>query len=156
MMETTEQIIKAPISIPEAIQKTKAYILSGEVDPLEMWADMSRYEKIFKAVKDDPQVKDYALRELSKYGSGHQLHDCKLEESETGVKYDYSVCGDSTLTELYEARAELDQQIKERETMLRGIPVGQTIADTETGEELRRPIKTSKTTIKVTFNKVVK
>ena len=153
-METTEQIIKAPISIPEAIQKTKAYILSGEVDPLEMWADMSRYEKIFKAGKDDPQVKDYALRELSKYGSGHQLHDCKLEESEAGVKYDYSVCGNSTLTELYEARAELDQQIKERETMLRNLAGG--MFDPITGEELRRPIKTSKTTIKVTFNKVVK
>lgn len=155
-METTEEIIKAPISIPEAIQKAKAYILSGEVDPLEMWANMSRYEKMFKAVKDDPQVKDYALRELSKYGSGHQLHDCKLEESEAGVKYDYSVCGDSTLTELYETRAELDQQIKERETMLRGIPVGQTVADTETGEELRRPVRSSKTTIKVTFNKTAR
>ena len=72
------------------------------------------------------------------------------------MKYDYSVCGDSTLTELYETRAELDQQIKERETMLRGIPVGQTIADTETGEELRRPVRSSKTTIKVTFNKTAR
>ena len=50
-METTEQIIKAPISIPEAIQKAKAYILSGEVDPLEMWANISRYEKPLKTIR---------------------------------------------------------------------------------------------------------
>lgn len=155
-MEQAEEIIRVPITVPEAVQKAKAYILSGEVNPLEMWANMSRYEKMFKAVKDDPQVKDYALRELSKYGSGHQLHDCKLEESEAGVKYDYSVCGDSTLTELYEAREELDEQIKERETMLRGIQVGKSMGDPETGEELRRPAKSSKTTIKVTFNKTAK
>lgn len=152
-MDTTTDMIRARVSLPEAISQAKACFLSGETDPLEAWANLSRFKKMIEALQDDPQVRDYALGELSKYGKERQMPDCKMEQIETGVKYDYSECGDSQLQDMYATLSNLKADIKDREALLRCIPEGQTIADADTGEVLRRPHRTSKTTIKVTFKK---
>ena len=100
-MKTAVEIIESEVSLPIAISQAKEFILSGEIDPLKVWANMSRFKKMIEALQEDAEIKDYALRELSKYGKEHQVSDCKLEQFEAGVKYDYTVCGDGTLDELY-------------------------------------------------------
>lgn len=146
-------IITSGVSLPVAIEQAKSIFLSGDINPLEAWANMSRFKKIIESLQGDSAIKEAALTELSKYGKGHNMPDCKLEESEVGVNYDYSVCGDSTLNDSYKLRDAICQDIKEREAMLKAIPEGGNIVDPKTGEILSRPIRESKTTIKVTFNK---
>ena len=90
--------------------------------------------------------------ELAKYGKSHQFGDCRLEEAESGVKYDYSMCGDSKLRDMYETLEALKVDIKEREMMLRSMPASG-LADPETGEVLFPPARSSKTIIKTTFKK---
>ena len=86
-MKTAVEIIESEVSIPIAISQAKEFILSGEIDPLKVWANMSRFKKMIEALQEDAEIKDYALRELSKYGKEHQVSDCKLEQFEAGVKY---------------------------------------------------------------------
>lgn len=97
-------------------------------------------------------MRDITLRELAKYGKSHQFGDCRLEEAESGVKYDYSMCGDSKLRDMYETLEALKVDIKEREMMLRSMPASG-LADPETGEVLFPPARSSKTIIKTTFKK---
>ena len=90
--------------------------------------------------------------ELAKYGKSHQFGDCRLEEAESGVKYDYSMCGDSRLNDMYKTLEALKVDIKEREEMLKKLPrTG--MADPDTGEVLFPPARSSKTTVKTTFKK---
>ncbi|WP_418412972.1 hypothetical protein [Alistipes putredinis] len=88
----------------------------------------------------------------SRSGKSHQFGDCRLEEAEVGVKYDYADCGDSKLYDMYATLESLKADIKERETMLRQLPVSG-LADPETGEMLYPPVRSSKTSIKTTFKK---
>lgn len=109
-------------------------------------------EAAIKAFKDNEEIRDITLRELSQYGKSHQFGDCRLEEAEVGVKYDYADCGDSKLYDMYATLESLKADIKERETMLRQLPVSG-LADPETGEMLYPPVRSSKTSIKTTFKK---
>ena len=154
MADTNIYIINGSTqSIPECVSTAKEYFLSGEIDPLIAWANLSKFKKIIEQLQRDSDIIDYALRELSRYGKDHELNDCKLEEAEVGIKYDYSVCGSSRLQYMYNNKMAVDDSIKEMEKMLRSIPEGSEIADPETGEILKRPVRTSKTSIKVTFKK---
>ena len=92
------------------------------------------------------------MRELSKYGKSHIFGDCRLEEAESGVKYDYSMCGDSKLAEMYKTLEAVKADIRERETMLKSLPKSG-MADPETGEMVYPPARSSKTIIKTTFKK---
>ena len=93
-----------------------------------------------------------SYEELAKYGKSHQFGDCRLEEAESGVKYDYSMCGDSRLNDMYKTLEALKADIKEREEMLKKLP-STGMADPDTGEVLFPPARSSKTTIKTTFKK---
>lgn len=127
-------------------------VLNGEVDPITAHINISRMEAAIKLYKENADVRDITLRELSKYGKSHQFGDCRLEEAESGVKYDYSMCGDSKLADMYATMEALKTDIKEREDMLKRLPrTG--MADPDSGEILFPPVKSSKTIIKTTFKK---
>lgn len=127
-------------------------VVNGDIDPITAHINISRMEAAIKLYKDDTQVRDITLRELSKYGKKHSFGDCTLEESEAGVKYDYSLCGDSKLTDMYATMDALKADIKERETMLRNLPMSG-MADPDSGEVIYPPARSSKTTIKTTFKR---
>lgn len=147
------QIITANKTLSQIISDAKEQFLSGEINPLEAWRNMTAFAKAIDDIKKDQQVKDYALLELSKYGKETQLYGCKMEQKETGVKYDYSECGDDELIRLIHRRSEIDEQIKERQNMLKGIKPTTSLLDENTGQVFKAPIRTSTTTIQVTFNK---
>jgi len=139
-------------SIADLAGKAISAVVNGDIDPIEAHIQISRMEAAIKQFKDDTQVRDITLREMSKYGKSHQFGDCRLEECESGVKYDYSMCGDSRLNDMYKTLEALKMDIKEREMMLRNMPVSG-LADPDTGEVLFPPARSSKTTIKTTFKK---
>ena len=127
-------------------------VVEGEIDPIVAHINIAKMEQAIKLYKANEQVLDITLRELGKYGKKQTFGDCTLQEMETGVRYDFSECGDSRLEALYETRQAIDAEIKEREAFLKSVPLSG-VALPETGEVVYPPAKSSKTTIKTTFKK---
>ncbi|MEG2064699.1 MAG: hypothetical protein RRY23_06100 [Alistipes sp.] len=144
-------------SIPAAKLAADAInaIMQGDIDPIKAHINVSRMEQAIKIYKADKNVRDITLRELSKYTDhckGYAFGDCVLQEKEVGQKYDYTACGDSTREKMIAELEALSQRIKEREQMLKALPLSG-LADPETGEMLFPPAKSSTTTITTTFKK---
>lgn len=146
------QLLRETASVAVLANTAISAVIEGEIDPITAHINISKMENAIKAFKANDQVRDITLRELSKYGKKQTFGDCTLEEVEAGVKYDYSACGDSELAELYKMRLLLDENIKQRESFLKNIPIAGIVIP-ETGELVYPPTKSSKTTIKTTFKK---
>ena len=141
-------LLRETASVAELADRAVSAVVNGEVDPITAHINMSRVEAAITQFKSNPQVRDITLRELSKYGKSHIFGDCRLEEAE----YDYSMCGDSKLAEMYKTLEAVKADIRERETMLKSLPKSG-MADPETGEMVYPPARSSKTIIKTTFKK---
>ena len=151
-MEAQVMLLRESTPAAELAARAISSVVNGEVDPITAHINISRMEAAIKLFKENTYVRDITLRELAKYGKSHQFGDCRLEEAESGVKYDYSMCGDSKLRDMYETLEALKVDTKEREMMLRSMPASG-LADPETGEVLFPPARSSKTIIKTTFKK---
>lgn len=143
-------LLHETMSISELVDQAVMAIVEGVVDPITAHINASRMESAIKLFKENEQVRDITIRELSKYGKSHQFGDCRLEETEAGVRYDYSHCGDYKLMAMYDTMDALKADIKERESTLKSLPASG-MADPETGEVIYPPSRTSKTTVKTTF-----
>lgn len=144
LLETKPAAVMAEMAI--------AAVVNGDIDPIKAHINVSRMEAAIKIYKDNEDVRRITLDELAKYGKTATFGDCKLEEVETAVKYDFTACGDSKLADMYQQMDALKADIKAREQMLKTIPTGG-MADPDTAEIVYPPVKTSKTTIKTTFKK---
>lgn len=148
------QIIQDTRSVADIMDSVKSNIVEGNIDPIQAYAVLTDLEYAIAKIKDDKQVRDIVLRELSKYGSkGAVVGNYVFTQAESGVRYDYSQCGCSRLDELYATKKAIDADIKEVEGALKALPTGG-LADPETGEMWYRPTKTSKTIIKTTTKRV--
>lgn len=146
-------LLRETRSVAELTNLCVGAVVNGEVDPITLYINLSRMEQVIKAYKDNPEVKAITLTELGKYGKDQRTFgDCTLEECEAGTRYDFSVCNDSELTKMYDMKKSLEADIKDREKMLKGLPASG-LADPDTGELLMPPAKSSKTTIRTTFQK---
>lgn len=156
------------IAIPQlnsGLTKTSLKVLStqfiekilengGELQAAEA---LSAAESFIKEVKADDRFKDAIRTEIAKEGKAAQLPSgAKLELAETGTKYDYSQCGDDDLIDLLQQQSDIEEQIKQRQDMLKNLPEsGIDIAMKTSGEMKRifRPAKTSISSYKVTLGK---
>lgn len=145
-------LLRETQSVAEVAKKAISAITDGEIDAITAHINLSRMEAAIQQVKADERVKDITLRELAKYGKKQSFGDCTLEECEAGVRYDYSMCNDDELAELESMKREIEQRIKARQATLKALPISG-LADPNTGAMLYPPAKSSKTTIKTTFNK---
>lgn len=140
-------------SLPQLTENFRAQILDGNVNPLQAFAQLNLLAKAADAAMKDTQVLDAALNEFAKHNlKAVAMGDCKIEQVEAGTRYDYSVCEDPKLAYMQATHDVLGIDIKERQEMLKRIPDGG-MADPDTGALVYRPAKTSKTTLKITFNK---
>lgn len=151
-MENNIQLLRESAPVSELARQAISAVVEGYVDPIKAWCNVRRMKAAIELFEKDSQVMDITLRELSKYGKRQQFGDCTLEEVETGVRYDFSECGDSKLADLYALRDVNAADIKTREAMLKNLPTSG-MADPETGEMVYPPARSSKTTIKTTFKK---
>lgn len=148
------QLIKDTRSVADIVSSAVTNIVEGNIDPIQAYAVLTTFERAIAEIKANEQVRDIALRELSKYGSkGAVVGDYVFTQAESSVRYDYSQCGCSRLDELYATKKAIDADIKEVENALKALPIGG-LADPETGEMWQRPTKTSKTIIKATTKRV--
>lgn len=124
-------------------------VIEGHIDPLIAYANVTKMERAIEAFKGDERVRDMVMERVTRDGKV-TLGDTLLEVVESGVRYDFSECGDDELNELMRLRADLDNAIKERQKMLRSLPISG-MADPNTGAMVYPPSRTSKTTIKTTI-----
>lgn len=132
-----------------AIQVTNN-LMEGLADPLKVHLQVKCMEDIIKQLTSNTVYKDIVLTEAQKYGKSFEQHNAKFEIKEMGVKYDYSNCGDPVYRELEDKLSILEAEIKNRQTLLKSIPIsGQEIL---IGDELVKvypPSKSSTTSITV-------
>ncbi len=127
---------------------------AGELNPLDIHYQVKAMEDFIKVLTGNTRYKDYVLTEGMKHGKSFEFNGSKMEIKETGVKYDYSNCGDqewSAIEVEINRRKELQ---KEREKFLKSVPAeGIEIVSNETGEVIKvyPPSKTSTTSIAVTL-----
>ena len=152
----TQELILVPANRKEQIElaasELTAKIDSGEVNPLQVLANIKSYEKVFEKVKEAvitaslKEADKFADKEISEYG-------VKFEKMEAGVSYDYKQCGHTPYNELCNQIESLTVQKKEYEKLLQAVKQMTPMVDTVSGEmmDIYPPLKKSTTTIKVTI-----
>jgi hypothetical protein len=136
-----------------AIQIVEA-IDAGELNPLDIHYQVKAMEDFIKVLTGNTRYKDYVLTEGMKHGKSFEFNGSKMEIKETGVKYDYSKCGDPTWDGLETLASDIKEKQKEREKFLKSVPAeGVEIVSNETGEVIKvyPPSKSSTTSIAVTL-----
>ena len=117
---------------------------------------LAKMEFLIKELKSSKELIDYAREEIAKFGKSVTTESgTKIELAETGTKYDYSVCNDDVVVDLYSEKAFIESKIKEREAFLKTIsPSGIDVVN-ENGElvKLYPPSKSSTSSLKTTISK---
>lgn len=122
----------------------------GQIDPLKLHLQVKCTEQLLSELKDRPEYKESVLSEAAKHGKKFEHYNAEFQVKEAVVKYDFTVCGSSELMALYQQQEELTAKVKKLENSLKGIDKFAAI-DTDTGEVLIAPIKTSTTIVQVTL-----
>lgn len=105
-------------------------IEEGNISALKAHIYIKSIENLIKQFTDSKENEGLSKRykklvsdEADTYaGKLFELHGAKFTKSETGVKYDYSTCGDMQYNTLMVEMEELSFKVKERETFLKNIP----------------------------------
>ena len=61
-------IIQDTRSVSDIVESAVANIVEGNIDPMQAYAVLTTFERAIAKIKDNMQVRDICLRELSKYG----------------------------------------------------------------------------------------
>ena len=123
-----------------------------EGNVLQVAEALAAMEEFVKNVRKDERFVDFLRDELNKNrGRLTTNSGARIETCEAGVMYDYSANGEWR---------ELDHQIKiltdkrkAVEEKLRKLAPGRMAVDPETGEVLEGPLKTSKSTYRITLSR---
>lgn len=120
-------------------------------NPLEILIQLRAFEKM--ATRVIKEIMDNSVTLIDRYNGNTELFGNKLERAETGIKYDFKVCGDAVWEQRKSISESADRQLKEREDFLKALKEPIQILVEETGElaTVRPPLRTSTTSVKVTI-----
>jgi hypothetical protein len=147
-------------SIQEGLRKTEIFELAiksvdnvlEEGNVFRVAEAIAAMEEFAKTVRKDERYIDFLRDELIKNnGRLYTNSGAKIEVCEAAVTYDYS--HDATWRMIDEEIKMLQEQKKFREEILRKIAPGRMAVDPETGEVWEGPLKTSKSTYRITLAK---
>lgn len=151
-IEALDSIALTKTEIANVANQIAAGVEAGIDEPLELIVKIEFLKKALDEAKK--KILPSCLDELDLHDKGGtKIAGVKVEQVESGVKYDYSNCelwkqGDAIVQEATQAR-------KEIETRLKTLKKPESILDEETGEivQLVPPSRKSTTTVKLTFGK---
>jgi hypothetical protein len=129
-------------------------LLEGRINPMELHMRMKCIEEVVKQLTSMPAYKAIILEDAEKHGKSFQYHNAKVDIREMGVKYDYSLCGNGALAEMYEKQEAINDAIKNLEMYHKQLPTsGISVVIQSTGELETHypPAKTSTTSVAVTL-----
>jgi len=113
---------------------------------------LAAMEEFVKNIRKDERFVQFLRDELAKHhGRLTTKSGAKIETCEAGVSYDYS--NSSEWKELDEQIRILSEQKKTVEEKLRKIAPGRMAVDPETGEVIEGPIRSSKSTYRITLSR---
>lgn len=113
---------------------------------------LAAMEEFIKNVRNDERFVQFLRDELAKYrGRLITNSGARIETCESGVTYDYSNNGE--WRELDQKIKILAEQRKVVEEKLRTVTSGRMAVDPETGEVIEGPMKSSKSTYRITLSK---
>lgn len=151
-------------SLPDLVESFEYLLNHGSIDDIHLLKALTMMKKLGTSLtstaKDNPfsekakAFMDGVYDSVSKLKTDNVLLGAKFETSETGVKYDYTNCGDKIWDALVAQKETLEETIKEREKFLKTIPYeGLPTFDEKSGETstLFPPSKVSTSTVKVTL-----
>lgn len=140
----------------QSIGETVAIIIKavddGDVNPLEARIRLKAIEEVVKTASSS--IARYVRDEAEKHGTrSFDYMGAKVELAETGVDYNYDVCGDPEWEALQSNMKQLKADIKAREEFLKSLKKPLTVANDETGEiiTINPPVKTSTSGVKITI-----
>lgn len=125
-------------------------VQEGITDPLLLHTQIKMIEMALDRVKEG--IREAALNEASKHGlKTFDYNGVIVEIRETGVKYDYSSCGDTDWEQAKTSEAQFAQLRKDREAELKVMKVPHTRVNEATGEvyQINPPQRTSTTGLAV-------
>jgi hypothetical protein len=111
---------------------------------------LAAMDEFVKTIRKDERYVQFLRDELTQH-NGKLVTDsgAKIELCESGVSYDYSSNAEWRI--LDQQVQILTEQRKRVEEKLRKVAQGKIIVDTETGEVLEGPVKTSRSTYRITL-----
>lgn len=155
----TQEVLKLFQTSKEQRESFVSAIISslqnGESDPLEVHLQIKCMEDVVKLANANTVYKKTVLEAAERFGEkSFQFHNAKVEIKETGVKYDFSNCGDIVYNELQTQVDELSAKLKQRADFLKTIPQkGMIVTDESSGETFTvyPPSKSSTTNVAITL-----
>lgn len=124
------------------VEKLKSEVLSGIYEPLDCEIMLKSVEDTIKEIRKDKDVENAKFNHADKWSEKtFEYKGFSITKSSKST-YDYSGCGDEILNDLLTKKAEIEESIKKRQTILQNID-GNDFADTQTGNLLNPPVKTS-------------
>lgn len=128
-------------------------VKDGTINPLHAKLKMKAIETVLKDAA--AEIDSYARAEAETHGSkSFQVYGATVELIEAGAKYDFTNCGDPVYNELTKQAAEIAAQIKNREAFLKTVQGSMNIVtDDGEGVTVYPPVKSSTSTVKITFPK---
>ena len=122
---------------------------------LEAAEMISVMETFIKEVRASKEFTEYVRDEVSKNGKDiTNPSGAKIELAETGVKYDFSKCGDYELDQLQNHLESIEEQISKRKEFLKSIPLsGIEVVNEDEVYKIFPPSKSSTSSYKITLCK---
>src|SRR5690625_568522 len=134
--------------ITEVAKSMVSELDEGEKDPVQTLIAINKFSRLCKEIETN--IRQIVVNSLTiGYKEVYEAHGVKLQRAETGVRYDYSKCGDSEWSELDKKIKELSDLKKERETFLKAMKTA--VADPDTGEVINPPKRTATENVKLTI-----
>ena len=137
--------------IAELADQSVAKVLE-EGNVFQVAEALAAMEEFVKNVRKDERFVEFLRQELSKHRGRHiTTSGARVEVCEAGVMYDYSSNGE--WRELDQQIKMLTEQRKAVEEKLRTLAPGGMVVDPETGEVFEGPVKSSKSTYRITLKR---
>lgn len=143
MPSTSEEVSRFSKSLIESVK-------SGQLNPLELVVQLHALTKVYELVREE--IEENILKEAEKYPEKViERYGARIEKAEVGVRYDYSTSRDPAWEQLDSETKSLTERKKQREEFLRALREPLTMLNKDTGEidEVRPPLKYSKTGVKI-------
>jgi len=71
------------------VSKVKTEILSGDYNPVVIDVQLKAMEELIKAIRKEPEIREYILDEISRNEKTFELGNAKITQKDS-VRYDYS------------------------------------------------------------------
>lgn len=131
--------------ISETVRMATASVTDGFFDPIKALVYAKKGQELFTALEKSIRPIAEDKQRLAK-GETYSLHNAEVAQRESGVKYDFSVCGDLEWDALKAKSDALAVELKAREDFLKKVTKDLEVVDTDSGETytIHPPIRSGK------------